>query len=1082
MINKLKYTIVLFILSITVHGQVGIGTNTPDASAVLDIQSSSNDKGILIPRMTQAQRNAIGSPATGLMIFQTDGNAGFYYYDGSSWEGFGEVKTVNGNSPAANGNVTLTFLATQTGTQAQRAATASPTDGLVHIVTGDAPAENDKVYIYSTGISTWTLSSGFTDTDEQDISGSSFTVATSALLIDIEDGSGQTLDLSALEELVNNADPATNLGGASQGDLAYDTTDDELQVFDGTSWVALISSVVTPTLDQVTGVGSTTTNGINIGSLTVNSEFTLPTATGTAGQYLTVSTTTSELVFASPAAVVTPTLDQVTDVGSTTTNSIEVGGATVTGDLTVNTNTTLDGNTTIGDTTSDDLTVTARLDSDLIPKTNNSRDLGSSSLNFDTVNTLNVTSNAAMTVSSTGILTLNTSATGTPTISLQQGGTEMAGIGSSTFFIGDSSSGNHYFFPSQGSTIGSTATGTPTVLAFTSTNTLEVFSINNLEQDDLASVLARGNTANNTINITTLVASNTIESKGTATLANGSTDDDVSLGNDDGDDLIINALLQSNLGFDSNNLYDIGTLTSNARNVYSRSLIANNDLSVNVSSTTDDQILFQQSGTTLAGVNSSTFYIGRGSNRYEFPQIAPATVNNQVLAYTATNSLTFTTLATLPTGTATGTTLRYNPSSSAWEETELIRYDPTNGGTTTISVSGTLTPNATNTFSIGTTSNEFSNVFTQKIETTESDIEFSMNNEAIYLKLDASKNLTFSNSTTTFIGSANLAFGNATLRSSNSQLNTALGNNALTDLSLSGEKNTAVGYNSMFNTEGGNENTALGHNALSNNVSGDNNLVLGTNAGATITTQSNNIVIGSSANVGSSSVENAIVIGYNARAPQSNYIQLGTTSSTLLNTSAVVSATGFETTGTATITTLTVGDTSKYTLPTTRGTPGQVLTVSTTTSQLVFADSSGTPNYFLANSEAVSKWSVNDELAFASPSISNGISFAGSSSDTISLPSGKVYKATAYIIVNPGTGFTGEQEFSFVFHDGSNSVGATGTYYQFSSSPDFFTTVPAVAIIDATSGSVNLTLKASSITNGAEAGVFSTSYVVVEEL
>ena len=44
--------------------------------------------------MTQAQRNAISSPATGLMIFQTDGNSGFYFYDGSSWDGFGEVKSL----------------------------------------------------------------------------------------------------------------------------------------------------------------------------------------------------------------------------------------------------------------------------------------------------------------------------------------------------------------------------------------------------------------------------------------------------------------------------------------------------------------------------------------------------------------------------------------------------------------------------------------------------------------------------------------------------------------------------------------------------------------------------------------------------------------------------------------------------------------------------------------------------------------------------------------------------------------------------------------------------------------------------
>jgi hypothetical protein len=74
MIDNIEHALLLFILSISVNGEVGIGTNTPDASAVLDIQSSSNNKGILIPRMTQAQRNAIGSPATGLMIFQTDGN------------------------------------------------------------------------------------------------------------------------------------------------------------------------------------------------------------------------------------------------------------------------------------------------------------------------------------------------------------------------------------------------------------------------------------------------------------------------------------------------------------------------------------------------------------------------------------------------------------------------------------------------------------------------------------------------------------------------------------------------------------------------------------------------------------------------------------------------------------------------------------------------------------------------------------------------------------------------------------------------------------------------------------------------
>lgn len=52
----------------------------PDATAILDVKSVT--KGLLIPRMTQAQRNAIGSPATGLIIYQTDNVTGFYFYNG----------------------------------------------------------------------------------------------------------------------------------------------------------------------------------------------------------------------------------------------------------------------------------------------------------------------------------------------------------------------------------------------------------------------------------------------------------------------------------------------------------------------------------------------------------------------------------------------------------------------------------------------------------------------------------------------------------------------------------------------------------------------------------------------------------------------------------------------------------------------------------------------------------------------------------------------------------------------------------------------------------------------------------------
>jgi hypothetical protein len=62
---------------------VGIGTLSPDNSAILDIQST--NKGFLMPRLSLGQRNSIGNPANGLIIYQTDENSGFYFYNGSQW-------------------------------------------------------------------------------------------------------------------------------------------------------------------------------------------------------------------------------------------------------------------------------------------------------------------------------------------------------------------------------------------------------------------------------------------------------------------------------------------------------------------------------------------------------------------------------------------------------------------------------------------------------------------------------------------------------------------------------------------------------------------------------------------------------------------------------------------------------------------------------------------------------------------------------------------------------------------------------------------------------------------------------------
>jgi len=78
-------TTVLVILSLGLSAQVSVNTDgsSPDGSAMLDVKST--DKGMLVPRMDSTQRVAITSPAIGLLVYQTDGDDGFYFYNGSGW-------------------------------------------------------------------------------------------------------------------------------------------------------------------------------------------------------------------------------------------------------------------------------------------------------------------------------------------------------------------------------------------------------------------------------------------------------------------------------------------------------------------------------------------------------------------------------------------------------------------------------------------------------------------------------------------------------------------------------------------------------------------------------------------------------------------------------------------------------------------------------------------------------------------------------------------------------------------------------------------------------------------------------------
>ena len=86
----------LLVLCLSSFAQVGVGTPTPNSSSVLDVTSTT--KGFLPPRMMASQRDAITSPAAGLIIYCTNcGTNGGEpeYYNGTTW-----VNMIGGSTAA----------------------------------------------------------------------------------------------------------------------------------------------------------------------------------------------------------------------------------------------------------------------------------------------------------------------------------------------------------------------------------------------------------------------------------------------------------------------------------------------------------------------------------------------------------------------------------------------------------------------------------------------------------------------------------------------------------------------------------------------------------------------------------------------------------------------------------------------------------------------------------------------------------------------------------------------------------------------------------------------------------------------
>jgi hypothetical protein len=237
-------------------GSLGLGINPPNASALLDLTSTT--KGFLPPRMTAVQRAAIVTPTAGLMVYQTDGTAGLYQYDGSVWSQVGAagVGSVSGTAPV-----------TVTGTTAPVISMAKATgsvDGYLAASDFATFAAKGSGTVTSVGIDTGTT--GLTASSAITSSG---TITLAGTLAVANGGTGQTTAAAAFTALApsqgtNSGKFLTTNGTAASWAPVKVNSDGGFNTLGGTSALLSLSSGTNNTAFGYSALVSVTTGGNNV--------------------------------------------------------------------------------------------------------------------------------------------------------------------------------------------------------------------------------------------------------------------------------------------------------------------------------------------------------------------------------------------------------------------------------------------------------------------------------------------------------------------------------------------------------------------------------------------------------------------------------------------------------------------------------------------------------------------------------------------------------------------------------------------------------------------------------------------------
>ncbi|MBC7412668.1 MAG: tail fiber domain-containing protein [Bacteroidia bacterium] len=255
------------------QNNVGIGTTTPNAKAILELQA--NDKGLLVPRITTVQMNAIVTPPNGLLIYNTTDNCFNYYNNGSSsWKSMCSSSTTgisnNGDTVVVNllkaDSIFANYLAINNAFIKNLFATYIKADSAyIKLLRSDTAFIK---FLYSQYIKTDTIIGGFGKFDSLYVGGQN-------ILSIINDSINNSISNKAWLLIGNNASATNKLGTLNARDLHIIANSVEaITVANGTANVGIGQTLPSAKLDV-------------LGNIQFFGDLKPGGTSGTTGQYLT---------------------------------------------------------------------------------------------------------------------------------------------------------------------------------------------------------------------------------------------------------------------------------------------------------------------------------------------------------------------------------------------------------------------------------------------------------------------------------------------------------------------------------------------------------------------------------------------------------------------------------------------------------------------------------------------------------------------------------------------------------------------------------------------------------------------------